>query len=572
MKTPCVGGRTRGYSLPYVPQEGLVSIISESSSKIQPQIQPQIPNRESSKTYAIVGCPLKVKKMTSKDKSNTCKINSQPTESFLTLVPGSTSNAKVCDPSSSWLPKEESDKLWLPIATDCVASHSNWLPGSFKSIKSNSWFSIKKWIPLKRRRWQKTFSRSSTFSIAESTEGVNTKSSQRKSNVRKSKKEIANKSKRVGLKPSPEVNKTLKEWFGSVRATYNWALGCIKAKPNEYKLTNMIWLRKRFVNKCNIPKAKQFLLNTPKSIRDTAVSDLSEAYKSNFLIRAKNPNHTFDINFRKRKEAQSITITSEQIKQWDVEKREFAMFPTMLKNKIKFHLRLNGFVPDKVSYDCKLLMSVLGKFSFVIVFHDPPCESQARSGMCSIDPGVRTFLTIYSPLPGVCYKIGDKDISRIFRLCKHLDRMVLSKTIWRSICRMRNRIKNLVKEVHCKAVKFILKKFSEVILPPFMVSQMVRRANRKIRSKTVRQMMCWSHYTFKQRLQMVAEREGARVYIRGEEYTSKTCSHCRFVKHNLGGAKTYKCTQCNLKADRDCCGSRNIFIKNTKKQSVRFKT
>lgn len=513
--------------------------------------------KPSAKKTSTTESSLKVKKITSKNKSNK---TSDPA-----------SKEKVFDPSSNWLPKEESDKLWLPTEVGCPDLHPNWWSGSFKPIKSKSWFSVKRWTPVKKRKWPNTVSQSSTFSIAESVEGENSKEAkQRTSKIRKSVKLVANKSQRVGLRPTPEVAHTLKRWFGCVRYTYNWALGCIKAKPTQYKL-NMIWLRKRFINVCNIPKDKKFLLDTPKSIRDNAVSDLQDAFKSNFAIKKKNPNHTFDIKFRNKKDAQAITITSDQIKHWDTNKTEFSMFPTFLKNKIKFHVKKNKSVPSNVSYDCKLLMSRLGKFSLVIVFHDPPCENQTgKTKSCSIDPGVRTALTIYCPEPGICYKIGDGDISRIYRLCLWLDKLISSQQNEKTrgkrlaILRLRERIRNLVTEFHCKAVHFLLSKFNVIILPPFNVSQMVKKADRKISTKTVRQMLSWRHYGFRQRLLNAAKMCNATIYIRGEEYTSKTCTHCRNCKHNLGGAKIYKCTECKLKADRDCCGARNIFIKNMK--------
>lgn len=521
--------------------------------------------KEKRKATATVESHPKTKKTTFKDKFNTCKNITQTTESSQISDQDSTLKEKAFDPSLNWLPKVESEKLWLPIETGSVASHSNWLSGSFKSIKSKSWFSIKRWTPLKKKKWQKTFLPLSMFSIAELTEKESTKTEKKRTNkIRKSTKPVANMSQKVGLRPTPEVAKILKGWFGAVRTTYNWALSCIKAKPKEYQKSNMIWLRKRFINKCNIPKSKRYLLDTPKSIRDTAVSDLAEAYKANYAKKALNPGHSFDLKFRRKKDDQCITITSDQIKNWDSDKGEFKMFPTFLKNKIKFYTRKNKMVPDKVSYDCKLLMNRLGRFSLVIVFHEAPCESQTGKNQCSLDPGVRTFQTVYSPTPGLCYKIGHNDMKRIFRLCKHLDTMISQKVKRKAQMRLRSRIRNLVTELHCKTAKFLLSKFNEIILPSFNVSQMVKRSNRKIRSKTVRQMLCWRHYGFKQRLLMAAERIGAKVYIRGEEYTSKTCTHCRNVKNNLGGAKMYKCSECKLVADRDCCGARNIFIKNTK--------
>ena len=524
-------------------------------------------SRKKENPSAIVESHPKVKKTICKGKSNTCKNSSQIIPLSQTLDQGSTSTEKVFDPSSNWLVKEQSRKLWLPTEIDCVASRSNWFNGSFKSIKSNSWFSIKKWIPQKKQNWQKTSLPSSMFSIAESMEGENTKLKTRTNKVRKTLKKPANISRRYVLKPNPEVSNVLKRWFGSVRHTYNWALSCIKAKPKEYKVSNMIWLRKRFINSCNIPKIKKFLLDTPKSLRDSAIVDLAAAFQSNFAVKKKNPDHTFELKFRKKHDSQSLTITSENIKNWDNINNEFNMFPTFLKNKIKFSARKQA--SSKVNYDCKLILDRLGKFSIVIVYHVPPCENQTgtKDKWCSIDTGVRTFGTIYSPTPGLCYKIGDKDICRIYRLCKRLDNLISKKKIKnrkrKAIIRARNKIHNLVTELHCKTINFLLSKFNHIIIPPFQVSHMVKRKDRKIRSKTVRQMLCWRHYGFKQRLKQVAERyTNVYVYERPEHYTSKVCTECRNIKHNLGGAKIYKCQCCNLKVDRDVNGARNIFIKN----------
>jgi putative transposase len=177
-------------------------------------------------------------------------------------------------------------------------------------------------------------------------------------------------------------------------------------------------------------------------------------------------------------------------------------------------------------------------------------------------------MTLYSPTHGICYKIGNGDISRIFRLCKGLDKLLQKKKTWRigrAQKRLRFRIKNrfFVDEVHWKTIHFLTTNFKNIILPPFEVSQMVKRKNRKLRKKTVRQMLCWRHYTFKMRLQdYVSRLEDTKLYIRGEEYTSKTCTSCLNIKHNLGGSKIYKCKHCNVIVDRDNVGARNIFIKN----------
>lgn len=51
--------------------------------------------------------------------------------------------------SSFWSsrPKEWCQKLWLPTGTGCAASPLTSWSGSFASMESNSWFSIKAWSP-----------------------------------------------------------------------------------------------------------------------------------------------------------------------------------------------------------------------------------------------------------------------------------------------------------------------------------------------------------------------------------------------------------------------------------------
>jgi putative transposase len=194
-------------------------------------------------------------------------------------------------------------------------------------------------------------------------------------------------------------------------------------------------------------------------------------------------------------------------------------------------------------------------------------------------------MTVYSPTPSICYLIGSNDFSRIYRLCKILDKLMSVKVTRknsrnikstdtqifvkkknrfnRAKAKLRDRIKHLVDEVHWKTINFLTSNFDNIILPPFNVSSMVKRKNRKISKKSVRQMLCWRHYTFRKRLQdYVASLQNTKLFIRSEHYTSKTCTSCQQIKHNLGGAKIFNCPHCKVKINRDVVGARNIFLKN----------
>ena len=581
-KTPSANGPNKDSSPVSAPPETIADTTSVSSSGLEETPKPKKPSsRKKNQSVTVESLPT-AKKKTSKGKSRTCKSASLDTGSSETLVPASTSNAEVSEPFWSLPAKAMSQKLWLPTETDFAGLPLNSSSGSFHSMESNSWFSMKTWKAANQESLPKTCSLSSTFSIAVSKDDENIKDEKtRKGKAKTSTKKVANSGRRIRLRPNAEVSKVLKQWFGCVRKTYNWALGCMKDKPSEYKL-NMYWLRKRFVNKCNIPKKYSYLLDTPKHVRDSALEDLVGGFKANMEKKKTNPDHQFEMHYRSKKDCQSITIPSTAIKLLINENSpldpEIKMFPTFLKNVIKFHVRKRDGTVPLVQYDCKLTIDQLGRFYLCIPQHVPVCDNQAdtkRHDWVALDPGVRTFMTGYSPTPGVCFQLAPKDINKIYRLCKHLDVMSSKSSKSNNKCkrsrykmkkvlvRLRNRIQHLVDEVHWKCINFLVKNFRNIIIPPFNTSQMVKRGHRRIGSKVARQMLCWRHYTFRRRLiDKVKLLQDTRVHVRGEEYTTKSCTNCLQLHHKIGGNKRFNCPHCLICVDRDVTGSRNIFMKN----------
>ena len=123
-------------------------------------------------------------------------------------------------------------------------------------------------------------------------------------------------------------------------------------------------------------------------------------------------------------------------------------------------------------------------------------------------------------------------------------------------------MRNKVDEVHQQFCKFLVTNFDLILFPTFETSQMVSRYERKIATKTARQMLNWGHYRFKQRLLFKVQQCGSKVAIVNEAYTSKTCSCCGFLKHNIGGAKRFNCDRCGADMDRDINATKGIFLKN----------
>lgn len=182
-------------------------------------------------------------------------------------------------------------------------------------------------------------------------------------------------------------------------------------------------------------------------------------------------------------------------------------------------------------------------------------------------PGIRTFLTFFSE--NSVGKIGQGDFSRIQRLCHHLDDLIsrLTKTntkqrqrMKKAASRIRLRIRALIDELHHKAARFLVDSFDVILLPTFETSQMALKATRHIRSKSVRNMLSFAHYRFKQFLKHKAFETGKLVLDVCEAYTSKTVSWTgEIVK--IGGAKLIKSKIDGLVMDRDVNGARGIFLR-----------
>ena len=128
--------------------------------------------------------------------------------------------------------------------------------------------------------------------------------------------------------------------------------------------------------------------------------------------------------------------------------------------------------------------------------------------------------------------------------------------------RVIQRIRHLIDECHHQLARWLCTNYEIILLPKFESSRMVLKNKRKIRLKTARAMLTWSHFRFWMFLQHKArEFHICKIIECTEEYTSKTCGCCGFVKNDLRGLKTFKCDSCEVEMDRDTNGARNILLK-----------
>jgi putative transposase len=194
-------------------------------------------------------------------------------------------------------------------------------------------------------------------------------------------------------------------------------------------------------------------------------------------------------------------------------------------------------------------------------------KGENQSKIVALDPGIRSFITFYSE--EYSGHLGKGDFSRIQRLCYHLDNLISKRdltknkqkrrSLTKASRRMRAKIKNLITELHHKIAKFLTDNFDIILLPTFETKDMANKIKRKIRKKSVRSMLTFSHYKFKMFLKWKAFQTGKKVIDCNEAYTSKTHPQTGKIK-NIGGAKWIKLLD-GSRADRDIVGARNILLR-----------
>lgn len=119
--------------------------------------------------------------------------------------------------------------------------------------------------------------------------------------------------------------------------------------------------------------------------------------------------------------------------------------------------------------------------------------------------------------------------------------------------------RDLKSDAHWKTAKSLCERYDHVIIPRLPVAKMIQSLARS----TSRQMLHWSHYQFRQRLQHKAAQLGVCVHVVNEAYTSMACGRCLWIEESFrrNSSKQFKCRRCGYAADRDLNAARNIMLK-----------
>ena len=232
-----------------------------------------------------------------------------------------------------------------------------------------------------------------------------------------------------------------------------------------------------------------------------------------------------------------------------------------------------GVLPDDVfSRDLRICFSH-GSFSLMqsvttVIEERTQKVCIDKESVCSLDPGVRKFLTGYSPegsgfvLGCNTSKVLDKCIRRIDKRKDNLEsriwkeRQIKTKKAKHKVYIYRKKYRkveekahNVVKDLHYKSAHFLCQSFDTILYPYFNSKSCMQG---KLNGLVKRRMNMLSFFKFLERLKQTSTfYPGVNIRRGSEAYTSKQCGRCGIINEGLGGNEVFKCKYCGLDADRD---------------------
>lgn len=356
---------------------------------------------------------------------------------------------------------------------------------------------------------------------------------------------------KIELKPNLKQINILLTWFELSRIAYNLTIKKLKI-DNTIKDRKMRDIIKQDMR--NNLYIKSLIKNSGmyQQTLDNAVKDVYKARKTAFSnLRLKNIKF-FRLRYKKK---------TSHIKNLVLETDALHKDGTGLKKK-----GLQNLYPNKLIKTNKITRlgynSRTKKFIIYVPYDKELKVNMTRDDICALDPGIRTFQTLYAP-SGVTYQFGDenniiqKNIDKIEKVKNLKDKSWYKKYI----NRIREKLKNRIDDLHWKTSSFLCKNFSTILIGNMSTKGITRN---NLHSKTKRMTYALSHFLFKERLKSKALEYSCIFKEVDESYTSKTCGKCGEIYDKLGSAKVFRCPKflCFYRMHRDINGARNIYIKN----------
>ncbi|AFU90098.1 putative methyltransferase [Abalone herpesvirus Victoria/AUS/2009] len=414
----------------------------------------------------------------------------------------------------------------------------------------------------------------------------------------------------VRLKPTPAQKLVLNLMIKVTNHAYNWCIHLVETKgfkPKQYDLEKVVGKTnsKDVDPDLRMPDDDWFFDNKLSRIKTRAVRQYASDYQIG-LKKVKKREYASKMRVEEGKSALEITpgknlptefktelenevngyiafqkecvnpMSELQIKRYKPKKPEMCLmiFNTSMKGPVLLSRPVSRLPP--LDHDMKIIKRPDKKFILCI-----PCKqsytrkdfSATEKTFAAIDPGIRTFATVYEPENNNFIEFGNESwfkSSKIQKIQKQIDETnalltkvrqrgrgaAIIENYERRLKKLHFKIKKKVDGLHGKINGHIRKNYSQVAWGDMAPKQILMKDG--LTHGTKRKMQMLSHGRQHEKLARI---EG--VTMQNEKYTSMTCSRCGYVNKKLGSASRYVCPNCEQDIGRDENASINIWRKYT---------
>jgi IS605 OrfB family transposase len=310
---------------------------------------------------------------------------------------------------------------------------------------------------------------------------------------------------------------------------------------------------------------RPWLTETPKAVRQQAVFEVVKNFKAAFTNKANGTIDAFKMTFKKkgRHNAQRPwTLGIEKAVKTN-DKGDLVIFPETIGA-----VRYYGSLPfdDTPEAECGIHRNARGDYYLRVPVKVQVKKQRPPDKIIAMDPGVRKFVTGYSPTEHHGFYAGKEATKRISEILETIDLVNAQLTSPFVDCTRRRRLrkkkmrlyadyKNVRDDFHWKLANMLTTRYDRILLPHLETA----RLSRGLKAKVSRDMLSQSHGLFLQRLAHKCKERGVLLEIVSERHTTKTCGCCGMLV-DVGSSETFAC-RCGYVADRDLNAARNIYIR-----------
>jgi len=411
------------------------------------------------------------------------------------------------------------------------------------------------------------------------------------------------KTRKVGLRPTKEQVVKMETFFRGANHAYNMCVKLVNdhnIKPNLGDLAKIVSCQKeeKIKPEYRYENDEWFFTDVPTAIKSKAVKQFLTAYhhpKRKTQLKKKEVSNVFgtDAMYTVIPDDKHIRFYPNYLGKDGIESKS-----SLANYKVKREMRSRRKKPDEnnkryhftAGHDCKIFRSHRNKLYALIPISFTPtvCDEERKKMIVSIDPGARTFATLYDPVNFEVteYCCGD-DFDKNVR--KHLHRADIYKKRMKKFLKLcgcdkreqlqasknkkkydslhyrmlteNERKRNKIHDMHHKVAKELASTYGTIILGRLNVKSCIK--GKTLSKQNKRKLVSLEHYRFRQFLQHKCMEYGTDFIDQEESWTSKTCSKCNTKNMKLKDSKTFHCVDsaCGYTVDRDVNGAKNILRK-----------